>query len=92
MICRSPGSELAAVTHIGNRHEVLVEKTINSSRVSFKFKKNDELDKLLYEKLFRFMMQRAEKFSVLRRIPIKVDYKMVIWLNSEGFRREFSSL
>lgn len=54
------------------KEEVLVQKSINSVRISIKIKKNDELDSLLCRKFARFMMQRAENFIILRRKPVKV--------------------
>lgn len=48
----------------------LVEASINSARVSFKFGRQLELDAVLAEMHARFMMQRAEALDVLRRRPV----------------------
>jgi hypothetical protein len=57
------------------KEEILVEKSINSVRISIRIKKNDELDSLLCRKFARFMMQRAENFIILRRKPVKVGVR-----------------
>lgn len=49
---------------------VLIEPSINSTRVSLKIKQADELEALLCHKFAGFMMQRADSFSVLRRKPV----------------------
>lgn len=51
---------------------MLVEKSINSARISIKIKKMDDLDRLLCHKFAAFLTQRAEKFMILRRKPIQV--------------------
>ena len=52
-----------------NEH-VLVEASLNSCRISIKVKQADELEEILARKLLRFLMQRAEEFRVLRRVPV----------------------
>lgn len=49
---------------------VLIEGSINSCRVSIKVKQADELEEILARKLLRFLMQRADEFKVLRRVPV----------------------
>jgi actin related protein 2/3 complex subunit 4 len=60
----------------GQNEEVLVEASVNSARVSFKLKKADDLEHLLCHKFSRFLCQRAEHFSILRRQPLEVTF---IW-------------
>ena len=51
--------------------QVLIEGSINSTRVSIRIKKSDEIETLLCKKFTRFLMQRAENFIVLRRKPVE---------------------
>ena len=46
---------------------ILVESSTNSFRVSVKLKHSDELDAILTKQLSRFMRQRAEQFSIVRK-------------------------
>ena len=64
------------------REQVLVEKSINSVRISIKVKKMDELDGLLCHKFARFMVQRAESFVILRKKPIKVHHIKLVYAQS----------
>ena len=50
--------------------KVLIETSFNSVRVSIKIKQADDLEKILVNKFARILMQRAEKFSILRRKPV----------------------
>lgn len=52
--------------------EVLIERSINSVRISIKIKKIDAIDRLLCHKFATFLAQRAEKFMILRRKPVQV--------------------
>ena len=60
-----------------SNEEVFIEQSINSVRVSIKIKKMDDLDKLLCHKFAAFLTQRAEKFLILRRKPIKVLFNLL---------------
>ena len=51
---------------------VLIEPSVNSTRVSIRIKQADEIENILVHKFTRFLTQRAEAFFVLRRKPIKV--------------------
>ena len=53
----------------------LVERAINSARVSIKFKYEDAdpIEQILGDKFLRFLMKRAEDYVVMRRIPIEVS-------------------
>ena len=45
----------------------MIETSVNSVRVSLRLKQLDELDEILARKFARFLMLRADNFSVLRR-------------------------
>jgi actin related protein 2/3 complex subunit 4 len=49
---------------------VLVESSFNSIRVSIMIKQADDLEEILVDKFSRILMQRAERFSILRRKPL----------------------
>jgi actin related protein 2/3 complex subunit 4 len=46
---------------------VLIEPSINSTRISIKIKQADDVERILCHKFTRFLMQRAEAFVILRR-------------------------
>mmetsp|Transcript_3710 Transcript_3710/g.8843 ORF Transcript_3710/g.8843 Transcript_3710/m.8843 type:complete len:170 (+) Transcript_3710:220-729(+) len=50
---------------------VMIEAAVNSVRVSIRIKQADELEEVLVAKFMRFLMQRAERFVVLRRKAVK---------------------
>lgn len=50
---------------------VKIEAAVNSVRVSIRVKQADELEEVLVAKFMRFLMQRAERFVVLRRKPVE---------------------
>merc|ERR1712046_375661 len=50
------------------RDKVLIEVSVNSVRVSISFKQADEVEQMIARKFTRFMMRRAEDFSVLRKV------------------------
>mmetsp|Transcript_59646 Transcript_59646/g.69113 ORF Transcript_59646/g.69113 Transcript_59646/m.69113 type:complete len:175 (+) Transcript_59646:43-567(+) len=52
------------------KEKCLIESSINSVRISFCFKKTDELDTLISKKFGKFFSLRAELFEVLRRKPL----------------------
>lgn len=54
-----------------DKEKVLIESSINSMRISIAVKQVDDLEKILCHKFTRFMMMRAENFTILRRVPIK---------------------
>ena len=59
---------LKPLTVARNENEyTLIETSINSIRVSMKLKQSDDIEKILNKKFTRFLMMRAEEFSVLRR-------------------------
>ena len=51
--------------------ETLIEPSINSTRISLKVKKLDDVDKLLASMFMRFLMLRAEQFLIMRRKPVE---------------------
>ncbi|BFZ08573.1 hypothetical protein BsWGS_11612 [Bradybaena similaris] len=53
------------------REKVLIESSINSLRISIAIKQADEIEKILCHKFTRFMMMRAENFTILRRKQIE---------------------
>ncbi|CAG5127155.1 unnamed protein product, partial [Candidula unifasciata] len=53
------------------REKVLIEGSINSLRISIAIKQADEIEKILCHKFTRFMMMRAENFTILRRKQIE---------------------
>lgn len=50
----------------------LIEPSINSTRVSICIKQADEIESILCHKFNRFLMQRAEQFIIMRRVPVEV--------------------
>ena len=50
---------------------MLIETSFNSVRVSILIKQADDLEEILVDKFARVLMQRAEKFSILRRKPVE---------------------
>ena len=55
---------------------VLVESSTNSFRLSVKLKHSDELDAILTKQLSRFMHQRAEQFSIVRKKAIHDEFDL----------------
>ena len=53
-----------------DNERVLIERSINSARVSVKVKQADELEEILCRQFMRFLTQRAEAFKVLRRVVV----------------------
>ena len=55
------------INNNGLSEVILVESSTNSFRVSVKLKHSDELDAILTKQLSRFMRQRAEQLSIVRK-------------------------
>lgn len=73
----SPYSILEPIKIVKSESEyILVEQSINSTRISFKLKQADEIERLLVVNFAKFLMHRAETLLIIRRIPIKVS---VVW-------------
>eukprot|EP00792_Barthelona_sp_PAP020_P005287 TRINITY_DN2584_c0_g1_i1.p1 TRINITY_DN2584_c0_g1~~TRINITY_DN2584_c0_g1_i1.p1 ORF type:complete len:168 (+),score=48.60 TRINITY_DN2584_c0_g1_i1:47-550(+) len=56
---------------ISNNQKVLIESSVNSTRISVAFSKADDVDQVLYKQYLRFLMARAETLFVLRKKPIE---------------------
>eukprot|EP00475_Leptophrys_vorax_P041830 TRINITY_DN78911_c0_g1_i1.p1 TRINITY_DN78911_c0_g1~~TRINITY_DN78911_c0_g1_i1.p1 ORF type:complete len:176 (+),score=50.08 TRINITY_DN78911_c0_g1_i1:452-979(+) len=57
-----------------NKQErIRIEASINSVRISIGIKKSDELETVLCDRFSRFLMQRAEEFRILRRVPVQIS-------------------
>jgi actin related protein 2/3 complex subunit 4 len=54
------------------QEKVRIEASINSVRISIGIKKADELEGVLCDRFSRFLMQRADEFRILRRVPVQV--------------------
>eukprot|EP00461_Guttulinopsis_vulgaris_P000174 UN00174 len=50
--------------------QVLIEPSINSTRISIKIKQIDNLETILVDRFTRALMLRAEEFMILRRKPV----------------------
>ncbi|RLN72836.1 hypothetical protein BBJ28_00012736, partial [Nothophytophthora sp. Chile5] len=55
------------------QEKCFIEPSINSTRVSICIKKADEIETILCHKFNRFLMQRAEQFIIMRRVPVEVS-------------------
>ena len=76
---------LNPITICRTRHELcFIEPSINSVRVSFRMKQEDAdpIEEILCRKLLRFLMQRAEDYAVLRRVPVEVGSLLRFFLLS----------
>ena len=70
-----------------DRERCYIEPSINSLRVSIKIKQADEMETVLCRNFSRFLMQRAENFTILRRKPVEVF--PIIPSNSQGYDISF---
>ena len=52
------------------REAVLIEPSINSTRVSVRIKQADDMERILARKFASFLGQRAEQFRIMRRRPV----------------------
>ncbi|KAM3144252.1 hypothetical protein pb186bvf_003714 [Paramecium bursaria] len=53
-----------------DKERCLIETSINSTRVSLSIKQLDDVDKLIAEKLAKYLAVRADQFEIIRRKPI----------------------
>ncbi|KDD74755.1 ARP2/3 complex 20 kDa subunit (ARPC4) protein, partial [Helicosporidium sp. ATCC 50920] len=67
----------------------LIEPSINSTRISFRFKTTDSLERYILDSYRRFMLRRAEDLEILRRIAI-LDYD-VTFLITYGHLTRYSA-
>ena len=67
--------ELASLSSGNTCERCLIEPSINSVRVSvrFKFEDADPIEQILGKKFISFLMKRAEEYIVMRRMPIDVS-------------------
>ena len=56
--------------------KVLIEGSINSVRISFKFKVRDKIDEYLVRLYCKVFMHRCELFDIIRRKPINKDWDL----------------
>ena len=68
---------------------ILVESSTNSFRVSVKLKHSDELDAFLTKQLSRFMRQRAEQFSIVRKKATNSDAFDLSFLVTQKHKKQF---
>ncbi|KRX02762.1 hypothetical protein PPERSA_02252 [Pseudocohnilembus persalinus] len=68
------------------KEKCLIESSINSCRISFAIKQNDELDKLIGERFSRYITSRADQFEILRRIPLK-GYDVTFLISSSHLEK-----
>ena len=73
----------------GLREVILVESSTNSFRVSVKLKHSDELDAILTKQLSRFMRQRAEQFSIVRKKATNSDAFDLSFLVTQKHKKQF---
>lgn len=61
------------------KEHVLIESSVNSTRVSINLRKQQEIEFMLLGMMERFLSLRASQFEVLRRKPIKgYDFSFLI--------------
>ena len=70
------GNKIANSNNNNNSEVILVESSTNSFRLSVKLKHSDELDAILTKQLSRFMHQRAEQFSIVRKKAISDEFDL----------------
>ena len=62
---------LVPIQLVRSEHEYcLIEPSINSVRVSFVFKKMEQIDKLVCAKISSFFARRADSLYIMRKTPI----------------------
>jgi hypothetical protein len=71
-----------------NSEVILVESSANSFRLSVKLKHSDELDAILTKQLSRFMHQRAEQFSIVRKRAISDEFDLSFLVTAKH-KKEF---
>ena len=66
-----------------NEEVCLIESSINSVRISIRYVKSNELEKLISHMLGRFMQLRADKFEILRRKPADPSYDFSFLISAD---------
>ncbi|KAK3709872.1 hypothetical protein RRG08_050347 [Elysia crispata] len=77
------------------RERVLIEGSINSLRISIAIKQADEIEKILCHKFTRFMMMRAENFTILRRKQIEgydISFLITNFHTEQMYKHKINSL
>jgi hypothetical protein len=74
-----------------NSEVILVESSTNSFRLSVKLKHSDELDAILTKQLSRFMHQRAEQFSIVRKRAISDEFDLSFLVTAKHKRQFVNS-
>jgi len=75
---------LAPITIAKSEQEyVLIESSINSTRISVSIKKGLEIEVLLSHMLERFMSLRADKFEILRKKPAYDNYDFSFLISND---------
>jgi actin related protein 2/3 complex subunit 4 len=83
------GSSSSSKNNSNNNEVILVESSRNSFRVSVKLKHSDELDAILTKQLSRFMRQRAEQFSIVRKKATNSDAFDLSFLVTQKHKKQF---
>ncbi len=83
------GSSSSSKNNSNNNEVILVESSRNSFRVSVKLKHSDELDAILTKQLSRFMRQRAEQFSIVRKKAINSGAFDLSFLVTQKHKKQF---
>ena len=55
------------------KEQILIEPSINSVRINIKIKQQDHMERIIAKRFASFMMQRAEKFAIMRRKALPVS-------------------
>ena len=69
-----------------NQEICFIESSINSVRVSIRYQKSNDLEKLLSKMLGNFMMLRADKFEILRRKPADPSYDFSFLISADHLK------
>ena len=69
------------------REETLIEHSINSTRISFKIKQLDSVDKIVCEKYMRLLMAQADSIPILRRKAVD-GYDITFLVTADHKRAE----
>lgn len=74
----------------GDQEHARVEQSINSTRVSFRFRAADSMEEYLLRTYLCFLVHRADDLQIVRRVPLP-GYDLtflVTWAHLERFRRD----
>lgn len=68
------------------QEHAFIEQSVNSTRVSLKFKAADALEEYLLRTFLRFMMHRADQLEIVRRVPLP-GYDLTLLLTHRHLER-----